>query len=503
MPPVFDILRHLYCNFVNFFEVRRFFLTNLFIVLLLNLLVKPFWIFGIDRSVQNAVGSEEYGFYFALFNFTLILNILLDLGITNYNNRNIAQHNQLLNKHLSNVLSLKIVLFFIYTIIIFTLAFIVKYNERQMYLIIFLVINQFFLSLILYLRSNLSALHLFKTDGFISVLDRLIMIILCSLMLWTGFFSKPFTIEKFVYAQTFSYIITAVIALWIVLKKAGKIYLHIDWQFFIVFLKQSYPYALLILLMAFYNRIDGVMLERMLDNGKEQAGIYAQSFRILDAASMIAFLFSGLLLPMFSKMLKEKQDVYPLVHLSYKLIILPVLIFLVIAITYAPKIMNLLYHQSDNYSVNVFRVLIIGLFATSTTYIYGTLLTSNGNLKELNKMAFITMLINIILNIILIPRFQALGSAFSSVTAQLFSAFFQIYLSLKIFHFKLNKKFLLQLASILLISISSACLSNLFISDWLSGSFIIIVASGVVIFITKAIDIKMFLSVIRVKSDEE
>jgi O-antigen/teichoic acid export membrane protein len=52
--------------------------------------------------------------------------------------------------------------------------------------------------------------------------------------------------------------------------------------------------------MAFYNRIDGVMLERMLDNGQEQAGIYAQSFRILDAASMIAFLFSGLLLPMFS-----------------------------------------------------------------------------------------------------------------------------------------------------------------------------------------------------------
>lgn len=483
--------------------MRRFFVTNLFIVLLLNLLVKPFWIFGIDRSVQNAVGSEEYGFYFALFNFTLILNILLDLGITNYNNRNIAQHNQLLNKHLSNVLSLKIVLFIFYTIIVFALAFIVKYNERQMYLIIFLVINQFFLSLILYLRSNLSALHLFKTDSLISVLDRLIMIILCSLMLWTSLFSKPFTIEKFVYAQTVSYVIAAAIALWIVFKKSGKIYLHIDWQFFIVFLKQSYPYALLILLMAFYNRIDGVMLERMLDNGKEQAGIYAQSFRILDAASMIAFLFSGLLLPMFSKMLKEKQDVYPLVQLSYRLIILPVLVFLVIAITYAPQIMNLLYHHSDHYSASVFRVLIIGLFATSTTYIYGTLLTSNGNLKELNKMAFITMLINIILNIILIPRFQALGSAFSSITAQLFAALFQIYLSFKIFHFKLNKIFLLQLGFILLITISSACLVSLFVSNWLLGTLIIIGISGIVILLTKTIDIKMFLSVLRLKSVKE
>lgn len=477
--------------------MRRFFVTNLFIVLLLNLLVKPFWIFGIDRSVQNTVGSEEYGFYFALFNFTLILNILLDFGINNYNNRNIAQHNQLLNKHLSNVLSLKIVLFLFYTIIVFTLAIIVRYNERQLYLLIFLVINQFFLSLILYLRSNLSALHLFKTDSLVSVLDRLIMIILCSLMLWSSFFSKPFTIEKFVYAQTVSYVIAAVIALWTVLKKAGKVFLHIDWQFFIVFLKQSYPYALLILLMAFYNRIDGVMLERMLDNGKEQAGIYAQSFRILDAASMIAFLFSGLLLPMFSKMLKEKQDIYPLVQLSYKLIILPVIIFLIIAITYAPQIMNLLYHHSDNYSASVFRVLIIGLFATSTTYIYGTLLTANGNLKELNKMAFITMVINIGLNLLLIPRLQALGSAFSSITAQLFAAIFQIFLAMKIFHFKFNKKFLIQLLLIIVITVISAYLISHWVRNWLIGSFIIFTIGGIIVLITKTIDLKIFWSVFK------
>ncbi len=458
----------------------------------MNLLVKPFWIFGIDRSVQNVVGSQEYGFYFALFNFTLILNILLDLGITNYNNRNIAQHNQLLNKHLSNVLSLKIVLFVFYSIVVFALAFIVRYNERQMYMLIFLIINQFFLSLILYLRSNLSALHLFKTDSVVSVLDRLIMIVLCSLMLWSSLFSKPFTIEKFVYAQTVSYVLAAIIAIIIVFKKAGRIYLHVDWHFFFVFLKKSYPYALLILLMAFYNRIDGVMLERMLDNGEEQAGIYAQSFRILDAASMIAFLFSGLLLPMFSKMIKEKKDVYPLVQLSYKLIILPVLIFIIIAFVYAPEIIKLMYHHGDDYSANVFRVLIIGLFATSTTYIYGTLLTANGSMKELNKMAFTTMVINIGLNLFLIPRFQALGSAFSSITAQLFSAFLQIFIAMKIFHFKFNKVFIGQFIVVLIATAGAALLTRHFIPGWFLGSIITAGFGGIIILATKTIDIKMF-----------
>ena len=64
--------------------MQRKFLTNLLILLFMNLLIKPFWILGIDRSVQNAVGAEQYGFYFAIFNFTFLFNIMLDLGITNF-----------------------------------------------------------------------------------------------------------------------------------------------------------------------------------------------------------------------------------------------------------------------------------------------------------------------------------------------------------------------------------------------------------------------------------
>jgi O-antigen/teichoic acid export membrane protein len=159
--------------------------------------------------------------------------------------------------------------------------------------------------------------------------------------------------------------------------------------------------------------------------------------------------------------------------------------------------MNLLYHHNDNFSIFVFRVLIIGLFATSTTYIYGTLLTANGNLKELNKMAFITMLINIGLNLLLIPHFQALGSAFSSITAQLFAAFFQIYLSIKIFHFQINKKFLFQLALLLFIA---AIIVSHFIPNWLVGAVIIGIICAIIILLSRAIDIKMFLSVIRSKT---
>ena len=60
--------------------VQRKFVVNLALLLLLNFLIKPFWIFGIDRTVQNElVSSADYGTYFALFNFAMLFNILLDL----------------------------------------------------------------------------------------------------------------------------------------------------------------------------------------------------------------------------------------------------------------------------------------------------------------------------------------------------------------------------------------------------------------------------------------
>lgn len=461
--------------------------------------MKPFWIFGIDRSVQNVVGSHEYGFYFALFNFSLILNILLDFGITNFNNRNIAQNNQLLSKHLSNVIVLKFVLAVVYMIVCLGLALLVNYDSRQFELLLFLIFNQFLLSLILYLRSNLSGLHLFKTDSLISILDRVLMIMICAVLLWGNIASTPFKIEWFVYSQTAAYLITAIITMIIVVRKASFFRLHYDRNFFIVFLKQSYPYALLIMLMAFYNRIDSVMIERMLPNGKEEAGIYAQSYRILDAASMISFLFAGLLLPIFSKMLKNKEPVEQLAYFSYRLIIIPVIVFVSAAMIYSNQIMNLLYHGNGlRYSASIFTIIIPGLFAISTTYIYGTLLTANGKLKYLNIMAASAMVINITLNLILIPEYHAFGSAISNLITQTITATAQIILAFKLFSFRLNWNFPVMLIFFAGLVFGMGTLLNNAFDNWIAG-FILTGVFGILsAFVLKLIDfrgiLKLFIS---------
>jgi O-antigen/teichoic acid export membrane protein len=466
--------------------LKRKFVTNLILLLSLNLLIKPFWIFGIDRTVQNLVGDESYGMYFALFNFSLLLNILLDVGITNYNNKNIAQHNFLLKKHFSNIVGLKFLLAFVYMFFSLVVAAIIGYDKIQFHLLFFLIFNQFLVSFTLYMRSNISGLHLFRTDSFLSVLDRTLMIIICSVLLFTAYFRVHFTIEWFVYAQTLAYLLTVIITFAIVLKKSGRISIRFNPKFFIVFLRKSYPYALLILMMSFYNRIDGVMLERLLPDplGKQQAGIYAQAFRLLDAVSMFGVMVAGLLLPIFAKMIKQREPVEQMIKLSFTFLFVTAVVVAVSSIFYCNEIMEILYHSNTEHSSELLGILMTGFIGIATTYVFGTLLTANGSMKQLNVMAFSGMVINVSLNLILIPRYQAFGSAYASLFTQIITAGSQVILATVVFKLKPNYMFLFKLLAFAGITVVFAFVS-LHFENWFYGYSLMIAASVLSAFLLK------------------
>lgn len=480
--------------------MKRKFVTNLILLLFLNLLIKPFWIFGIDRTVQNLVGDQSYGLYFSLFSFSMILNILLDVGITSYNNRNIAQHQFLLPKHFSNIVGLKFMLALVYAAVSIILALIIGYNNIQLHLLIFLIFNQFLISFTLYLRSNISGLHLFRTDSLISVLDRSIMIVIMSILLFGGRFRSQFTIEWFVYAQTAGYVLTSLITFIIVLQKSGRIKLRYNRSFFLVMLRKSYPYALLALLMSLYNRIDSVILERMLPGplGKEQAGIYAQAFRLLDAVSNFGVLFGGLLLPIFARMIKQNESIGPMVKLAYTLIIVPAIILAVSSIYYNEEIMSLLYHSNTDDSAHILGILMTGFTGIATTYIFGTLLTANGSLKQLNIMAFGGMVLNIVLNLVLVPRYMAYGSAFASLTTQVLTAATQIILAVVIFRLKYDPGFIIRLLFFTGI-VALLGMVSLNFEKWGYGYLFMIVLSALAAFLLRLFHIKDLFKIILYK----
>jgi len=478
--------------------LKRKFITNLLLLLFLNVLIKPFWIFGIDRHVNNLVGVENFGLYSSLLSFSLILNILLDLGITNFNNKNIAQHQQLMKKHISNIVGLKFSLAAVYAVVSLIIAAIIGYEGIQIHLLTFLIFNQFLISFTFYLRSNISGMHLFRTDSFLSVLDRSVMIIICSVLLFTNITHHAFKIEWFVYAQTAAYLIASLITLAVVLSHTGRLKIQFDPRFFVVFLRKSYPYALLVLLMSFYNRMDLVMLERLLPDpyGKEQSGIYYQAFRLLDAVSMFGVLFAGLLLPIFARMIKQKENIGSMVQFSFLLLFVPAIIISFSSGFYDTEIMGLLYWNNVEMSASILQILMVSFLGIATTYIFGTLLTANGSIRQLNQMAAVGMIINIGLNLILIPHLQALGSAWASLATQLFTALAQTILAVVILKLSINYR----LIGKLILFVCFVFLAGYFsrrINVWYFGYAVMIGASIAFAFISRLINLKALAEIIR------
>ena len=134
--------------------VNREFLINIFFLLFINLLIKPFFIFGIDLAVQNRVGTE-YGMYFALLNFTYILQILNDFGVQNFNNRHVSRHPHLMEKYFPKLLSLKLVLGAVYlTASLLIAIFIAAYDRAVWPLLLVLLFNQVLVQAVLFLRTG-------------------------------------------------------------------------------------------------------------------------------------------------------------------------------------------------------------------------------------------------------------------------------------------------------------------------------------------------------------
>ena len=479
------------------------FIKNIIFLLFLNLLVKPFWILGIDREVQNLLGDASYGTYQAIFNFSYLFYILLDLGITNFNSRSVAQDPQNLSKHFGGLTEIKLLLGLFYAAVVFVVGYFCGYNEGlKLKLLFWCALNQILLSFILYLRSNIQGLLLFKQDSILSVFDRVLAIVIMSLVLWSGWFPREkFNVIWYLQAQTLAYVCTLVFALVIVLRHVDNLSFKINFEFFKEILRQSLPFALLVLLMSVYSRIEPVLLERLLNDKGVQAGIYSRAYRLFDAGNNISNLFAIMLLPMFAATLKNKLELNNLVKTSFNVIVAMAGIVLIMCIFYRNEIMQMMYNTEEAETeaayflrigqyADVFPLLMGSFFCLSTTYVFGTLLTANGSLKQLNLVAAAGVVINILLNLIVIPRFKAVGAACTSLCVQSITAFLQYLLAKHILKLEIEGRYWLHILIFLAtIAVVTFLLKQLNI-DWKVSFLITFAINCGAIFFTRLLSLK-------------
>jgi O-antigen/teichoic acid export membrane protein len=307
------------------------------------------------------------------------------------------------------------------------------------------------------------------------------MILFCGIILFTNITGHTMQIEWFVYVQTFSYLLASIIIFGVVKHYSGHIKLSFHRSFFIIFLRKSYPYAILILLMSLYTRLDSVLIERLLpvSEGKAEAGIYARAYRLLEAVSNFGVLFAGLLLPIFSRMLKKREDIRPMLRFSFLLIIAPAILLAFSSWFFRGEIMDVLYHHHTSQSPLILGLLMFTFISIATTYIFGTLLTAKGTLTQLNILAGGGVMLNLSLNLFLIPKIMAVGAAWAALVTQSAMALSQVILVYYLFRFppdfKLIFRILFYTIAIFILGVFCSGWQN-----WLHG-YLTMLAGGILL----------------------
>lgn len=421
---------------------KRSFYSNLIFSLGLNLLVKPTAIFVIDAAVQNEVGSD-YGVYFAFFNLSLIISIIFDLGINNYSTRLSAQNLDQSKKYFSTILGLRLFLMGFYLIGIIGLKFFSTLSWVEYKLILILGFNQFLIANISFFRSYFAGLQRFRIDAFFSILDRLLLIFSMGYILYihpNG--SKLIDIERYALIQFGCYLLSFLIAILTTLIVVKPKIERPQLNLILPLLKKAFPYALLIILMTLYTRIDAWFILNFSHGQRAaEASYYAQAYRIIDALYMFAMIFAGLLFPMFSKLIKENPgSIQNLVAQSSKLLLGASFAFVIFCFFRGGLVMDQIYRNTTEESHLLIFLLSLAFVGMATNLIYGSLLTANGSLKALNTISFLGLVLNILLNFWLIPRalnHAEIVAASVAVLTQLFVALAQSIYCKKLFNFPL------------------------------------------------------------------
>ncbi len=467
--------------------MKKEFAFNIFFLLLINLLIKPFYIFGIESKVQQVAGDAAFGLYFSLFGLVFLHQFINDPGIQNYNVIFVAQNRDKIYHHFPRLLGIKVLLLLLMLGSVLASSMVLGYSGDVVTLLIGIVMVLFLSGLFVLLRSLLSSLGYYKADTWLSGIDRLLLVMVLGGLLYT---KTVFNIYHFVAIQMAVYLLCVVTLLYLLHVKKLALIPVFDWHYSKQFLQSCLPYTLIIFLTAIIMRGDGVIIERMLKDGNVQAGIYAKGYRFLDAANMFGYLFGALLLPMYANKIDHKQEINDLFRLAYKMLLFLSLFVCLVFYCYRQDIFTLFYGSASSGTIKQLVPLLFAILPVAMTNVFGPLIVAAHKVSVYNKLYMGAVVFYLAANLIFVPTYGIYASAMIALITWTMVLIGMVIIASFYRLIVLDKKLLLNTFKIIIVLLVFFFLANKVHVHWVIKSAFIGSASLILLSLGNVIPLK-------------
>jgi O-antigen/teichoic acid export membrane protein len=226
-------------------------------------------------------------------------------------------------------------------------------------------------------------------------------------------------LEYFIFLGFINCIVLSLLLIFTKLKKEFSYLfeIKIDLSTSFSFIKQGLLFTVLMAANVIYNKIDIVMLEKMI--GSTEVGYYSGATRFIYPFMFISGAFMTAIFPSLAKYSQQKDKFNRIQYIAlYYLggigIVLSTVLFLG-----SDLLFNFFFELKYEQSVPTFKVLVWYL---AIVFIYGSIsnnLVALGKIKFLVALNLIMILVNIVLNFFLIPHYGALGAAIATIICEL------------------------------------------------------------------------------------
>lgn len=375
-------------------------------------------------SIYSAryLGVEGFGVLSAALAFAGIFSILTDLGLSNLTVREVARDHKMARKYLSNAMALKILLSLLTFILIAVLGYLSGYPQEKSYVLYFITLSLILNSFGGIFNAIFQAYEKMEYQSITQILNNVMMFV--GIFLAIGY-QLNIVAFAFVYfaASAFSLILTIIICLWkFIIPK-----IEFDFSFWKSMLIEALPIAVsgIFALIAF--RVDMVMLEMI--KGSVAVGWYSAAYRLMEALLFFPSMYTLSVYPLLSKFyVDSRQSLEISYYKSFKYLTIISVPIVAATTLLAPDIILLIYKSSFSESIIALQILIWALPFIFLSYVLGSTIVSVNKQVEVVRITFITMIINIGLNLVLIPSWGFVGAACVTVITEiaLFISYFYI-----------------------------------------------------------------------------
>ena len=230
-------------------------------------------------------------------------------------------------------------------------------------------------------------------------------------LLWQGYGLATVAIV-FILSQ----FITMALNLTFVHKRYIKTWQKPNWPFLQTQLRIAYPFIFIGIFFIMDNRLDNIIISFL--NSEEAVGLYTAATAVIVALGMLAEGYRMAVLPVLSRYQQEQPgQIRPLYEQSFKYICIVGLPLSVATILMAGDLIRLIYRQDLVTAVPVLQILSLSLIFVFINVLNNRLLIVYNRQSLIARFLAITVLQNVIINLLLVPNLGAVGAAIARLAS--------------------------------------------------------------------------------------